>query len=206
MSNALPSITTIKSATRTHIVTRMLLPHLKYLLLFLTTLFYPVISHAENFDQHEYSLKAVFLERFTRFIDWPETKMPEHDNQSFVIAVIGNPQFANLLSDIYQKKKIKGKQVIIQNIDQIEKMDNPNLLYIAPHSNQKLSVILEQARRIPVLTIADTDGFAKKGVMINFYMSKKNKIRFEINERAIKDSGLHISYKLLSVAKIVQSE
>lgn len=206
MSNALLSITTIDFSIRTRIVTRTRLPHLKYLLLFLTTLLFPVTSHTEDFDQHEYKLKAVFLERFTRFIDWPETKNPDNNSESFVIAVIGNPQFANLLSNIYQKKNIQGKQVIIQNIDQIEKMDNPNLLYIAPHTNQKLAVILEQARRTPILTIADTDGFAKKGVMINFYMSKKNKIRFEINERAVKDSGLHISYKLLSVAKIVQSE
>jgi len=180
--------------------------YLKYLFLCVIVQLCPVNSQAENFDQREYNLKAVFLERFTRFIDWPKSTAPDSNSASFVIAVIDNPIFANLLSDIYQKKTIQGKKVLIQNIDQIEKIGRPNLLFITQRSTKELSVILEQVRREPILTISDTKGFSQQGVMINFFMSKKQKIRFEINEREVKASGLQISYKLLSVAKIVETE
>ncbi len=163
-------------------------------------------SNAESFDLREYSLKAVFLERFTRFIDWPEEQSPENNITPFVISIIGNPPFAKLLRDIYQTQKIQGRKVIIQEIHSGDKINNPHLLYISHVSNNELADIIEQTRHSPILTISDTDGFAEQGVMINFFMSRKQKIRFEINELAIKESELHISYKLLSVAKIVETE
>jgi hypothetical protein len=40
------------------------------------------------------------------------------------------------------------------------------------------------------------------GVLINFII-KQNKIRFEINENAVKKSGLQVSYILLNAAEII---
>ena len=54
----------------------------------------------------------------------------------------------------------------------------------------------------PILTIGDYDKYAENGVLINFYI-EDNKIRFEINETALSLSGLHSSYLLLNLAKIV---
>ncbi len=157
----------------------------------------PASSNAADFDLREYSLKAVFLERFTRFIDWPEEQSPENNLKPFVISIIGNPPFADLLRNIYQTQKIQGKKVVIQEIHSGDEINNPHLLYISQVSNNELARILEHTRHSPILTISDTDGFAEQGVMINFFMSNKQKIRFEINERAIKESELHISYKLI---------
>ncbi len=167
-------------------------------------LFTPTSSYATNFDLREYSLKAVFLERFTRFIDWPEEKTSVDALKPFVIGVIGNPQFTDLLNNIYQDQKIQGKKVIVQNLSNIEEAKNAHLLFISGNTDGSLEDILKYAKNLPVLTVSDSDGFAERGVMINFFMSKKQKIRFEINEQAIKNSELRISYKLLSVAKLVE--
>jgi hypothetical protein len=55
-----------------------------------------------------------------------------------------------------------------------------------------------------ILTIGDTKGFGESGVMINF-LTKENKVRFEINLAAARRAGLKISSKLLSLATIVYS-
>jgi hypothetical protein len=54
-----------------------------------------------------------------------------------------------------------------------------------------------------VLTVSDERGFAQQGVGINFY-TEEDKVRFEINQDAVNRSGLRISSKLLSLAKIVR--
>jgi len=177
----------------------------KWLMLLAATLLMPN-SYAEEFDIREYSLKAVFLERFTRFITWPEDKSPESKINPFVIGIIANPHFAELLRDIYRTQEIQGKKVIVRDIDDLESAKNCQLLFISRDSEEELSKILNQTRSLPILTVSDTDGYAEKGVMINFFMSRKQKIRFEINELAIKESKLYISYKLLSVARIVETE
>ena len=173
------------------------------LIALLVWLLFSTSGNASDFDVREYSLKAVFLERFTRFIDWPATDTPENQMEPFVVSVIGNPQFADLLREIYQTQKIQGKKVIVQEPDSISDVKNAHLLFISQDTKKELKKILEQARQSAVLTVSDSDGYAEQGVMINFFMSKKQKIRFEINELAIKESKLYISYKLLSVAKIV---
>jgi hypothetical protein len=66
-------------------------------------------------------------------------------------------------------------------------------------------LILSCTGNKPILTVSDTKGFAEKGVLINFYMMG-DKIKFEINEKAVHESGLVMSYRLLNLARIVHQE
>ncbi len=177
-------------------------PYLKLTLL-ITTLLFSNPGLTTDFDTREYTLKAVFLERFTRFIDWPNDKSTGEETTPFVIGIMGNPNFSALLREIYQNQKIQGKDVIVKDLDNLETLQNIHLLFIANTSDSALKNVLKQVQNTSILTISDTEYFAERGVMINFFMSRKQKIRFEINEQAIKQSDLYISYKLLSVAKIV---
>jgi len=176
------------------------------LTLLITTLLFSNPGLTADFDTQEYTLKAVFLERFTRFIDWPDDKLTDEKTTPFVINIMGNPSFSALLKEIYQNQKIQGRSVIVQEFDNIENLQNTHLLFIANVSDSALKNILKQVKDTSILTVSDAEGFAEKGVMINFFMSSKQKIRFEINEQAFKESELYISYKLLSVAKIVGNE
>jgi len=147
------------------------------------------------------TLKAVFLERFTRFIDWPEN----HNSEPpiFVIGVVGNDSFASLLQSVYRDKKIRQQRVTIKLINTPKDIENCHLVFISNNAASQLTDVINLSRHAPILTVGDSAGFAEQGVLINFY-SSGNKIRFEINETAVKNSGLHMSYKLLSVAKIVE--
>ncbi len=180
-------------------------PYLKLTLL-ITALLFSSPGLTTDFDTREYTLKAVFLERFTRFIDWPNDQSAGEKATPFVIGIMGNPDFSALLKKIYQNQKIQGKNVIVKDLDNLETLQSTHLLFIANISDSTLENVLKQTQNTSILTVSDAEGFAERGVMINFFMSRKQKIRFEINEQAIKQSDLYISYKLLSVAKIVGGE
>jgi hypothetical protein len=55
-----------------------------------------------------------------------------------------------------------------------------------------------------ILTVADVEGAAKRGVMIRF-VTEQNKIRLRINLEAAKAANLTISSKLLRQAVIVEA-
>ena len=154
----------------------------------------------------EYKLKAVFLERFTRFIEWPDPDSRFTDTtKSFNISVIGENPFGSALDDLYSNTKIKNKKVKIIYISKISEIDSCQILFISNSKEKSLDAILDYTKGKPILTVSDHDGFAEKGVIINFYIAN-NKIRFEINENSLIQSNLYMSYLLLNVANIVKGK
>jgi hypothetical protein len=173
----------------------------KILLLSMFWALYPLMGQTT-----EYKLKAVFLERFTRFIEWPAPNTRFSDTtKSFIITVIGDNPFGSALDDLYSSTKIKNKKVKIKYITKISEIDSTNILFISDSKEKSLDAILDYTRGKPILTVSDHDGFAEKGVIINFYIAN-NKIRFEINENSLIQSKLYMSYLLLNVANIVKGK
>ena len=153
-------------------------------------------------QSEEYVLKAAYLERITRFTDWPEEIAMSDTSKPFIIKVIGENPFGTTLEQMYSTTKIKNKSVEIDYISKPKEIDDCHLLFISSSMEKKFPKIIEYTKDKPILTISDTEGFGDKGVLINLYLSEK-RLRFEINETAVKESGLEMSYMLLKVAKII---
>lgn len=152
----------------------------------------------------EYLLKAIFLERFTRFVGWPLEAGLDRAETPFVIGIIGRNPFKSILETLYADQLIKGKPVEIRYLETVEKINGCHMLFIAETDADSLKKIIVAIRDFPVLTISDSTGYGRRGVHINMYMEKKQ-IRFEINHKAARHSGFVISYLLLKVAKLVES-
>lgn len=150
----------------------------------------------------EYELKAEFLERFTRFIDWPNEAGPE---TPFVIGVLAPNPFGRYLDELASSRKVKGRPIVVKEIAAPENADECDLLFVPASHKKNLPRILSKTSGKPILTVGDTDGFAEKGILVNFYTSESN-LRFEINDAAIKKSGLKASSKLLKLARIIGLE
>lgn len=170
----------------------------KIALLLFVLLFVGVVK---SFSQHsEYVMKAVFFEKFSRFIEWP-TEL-SNPNEPFIVTVLGESPFNNILEDIYSTQKIKNRKVIINYVSKISNIKGTHILFISNSEKTHLADILNYSKDKPILTISDTEGFAKQGVLINYYI-EDNKIRFEINETAVKKSGLYISFRLMQTGRII---
>jgi len=171
----------------------------KYLVILCIGFLMPISAVAQ---QSEYTIKAVFLEHFTRFIEWPESSEIADASSPFYVAVIGENPFGTILDQIYAEQKIKNKIVEILYVSSPDEITDCHILFISSSNKERLPEILLLTRNKPILTVSDTDGFAENGVLINFYLAG-SKIKFEINEKAVHESGLVMSYRLLSLARIV---
>jgi hypothetical protein len=178
----------------------MLKEFIKRLGLVILFLSAPHLSLAQDF---EYKVKAEFLERFTRFIEWPDDAALNNPDKSFCICVTGKSPFGGYLEQMAGQVKIKGKTVEIHQIEQLSaELPKCQILFIAQSEKDKLSDILKLTDGKPILTVGDTDGFAQDGVLVNFFNSGSY-IRFEVNIDRAEKSKLKFSSRLLRLAKLV---
>ena len=151
-----------------------------------------------------YVLKAVYLEKFSRFVTWPDECSMDDPDKPFVISIIGKTPLYENLEQIYSTQKINNKKVIVQKISNLNEIENSHILVIAESERKNLQNILNLTQNLPVLTVSEASNFAERGVLINFYKDD-NKLRFEINETAVLKSPLQMSFYLMNSAKIVQN-
>jgi hypothetical protein len=147
----------------------------------------------------EYQVKAEFVERFTRFIDWPAGT---DGHGAFLIGIIGDNPFNGYLQRMAADRRIKGRAVEIRHLTDPTQVDACQIVFICGSERDRLRKILNRTESKPILTISDSAGFAASGVLINFYMSGET-VRFEMNESAIERSGLKVSSRLLKLARLV---
>lgn len=150
----------------------------------------------------EYELKAVYLERMTRFFEWPDATGDFGADDSFVIGVLGENPFGTRLTDLYAERTIKSKNIKVRYLSQLKEIEGCHLLFISRSMSEELPQILEVTAKKPILTVGDTKGFAEKGVLVNLFI-ENDKIRFEINEQGFHEAGILIDSLLLKVSKIV---
>jgi hypothetical protein len=150
----------------------------------------------------EYTIKAVALEKLSLFITWPANAFKNSSTQEFVIGIYGQTAFKDILETVYKDKKIKDRKVKIIAISTLQEFKDCHLLYIPNINLSNLNKVLNYVEGKPILTISDSEGFAEAGCFINFY-EYENKLRFEINQKRMKEAGFTIDYRLLKVSKII---
>jgi hypothetical protein len=152
----------------------------------------------------EHQIKAAFLYNFARFIDWPASAFAD-DSTKMVVGILGEDPFGEDLDQTIQGKKVGGRGLAIKRFRRLEELEPIQILFISSSEKKHLTHILEALQGMSVLTVSEVDGFAQRGVVINFFLENR-KIRFEINVDAAKRAGLRISSKLLRLARVVQED
>lgn len=157
--------------------------------------------HVNAQDYSDYEVKAIFIEKFTNYIKWPENIINNDTAGPVVICVFGESNFYEILKDTYKNKEISGREVVIKQIFKIENLpEKCNILFVPECGFNKLHEILKVTRNKPILTISDTDNYAALGILINFVIME-NKVLFEINKSAVINSGLEFDFRLIKIAK-----
>ncbi len=148
----------------------------------------------------EYEIKAAFLFNFASYVEWPP-RVSADSGGTFIIGVYGDNSFADLLRRTVAGKTVGGRKVEVRKFSAIRDLKPCHILFISSSEESSTSRILSAVRDWHVLTVGESDGFARTGGIIGFYLENK-KVRFEINPNAARRSGLKISSRLLKLAKI----
>lgn len=173
---------------------------LAYIIFMLSTVLAGEAACAEERKPTEYDVKAAYIYNFAKFVEWPAGK-PLDGGATLIVGIIGKDSFGPALAAI--EGKVAGKRNIRVKRDiSLKTARNCDILFISHSEKDHLEEILEAVGDSGVLTIGDTKGFARQGVMINFYM-EENRVRFEINAKSAGRAGLRISSNLLKIARIL---
>lgn len=146
----------------------------------------------------EAELKAEMVERFTRFIDWNVDDLPP-DN--LALCVVGESPLLRPLEKIARSRKIKDRKATVRVVDAAATVDC-HIVVIGGSDKKRLAAVIARTEGHAILTVADSPGSAAAGAIINFFLDAKH-VKFEINTRAARDSGLKVRAKLLRLARVV---
>lgn len=152
----------------------------------------------------EYDLKAIFLFRFSQFVDWPAASFATEE-APFIIGILGDDPFGARLDDAVRDERVNGRPVAIQRYSRLEDVGACQILFIAPSERGRLAAILASLQGRAILTVGDSENFARSGGMIRF-VTVDNKIRLRINLDAARAANLAISSKLLRTADLVSEK
>jgi hypothetical protein len=147
-------------------------------------------------------MKAVFVVNFLRFVDWPPSHLAPAP-APLIVAVLGDRAFIEELRQYARGQAVSGHAIEVKAVDRPEDARGAHLLFIGSSESPNLPAILEIAENSALLTVGDTDGFARAGVILNLY-SLDQRIRIEANPAAATRTGLRLSAHLLRIARIVE--
>jgi hypothetical protein len=148
----------------------------------------------ENAGGKEYAIKADFLYRFIDYVHWKNYSK----SQTFKIAILEESPITTSLIDITKNKKIE-----IKEYKTLNEVGFCNILFVPYNCTVPIETILAKFSGKPVLIVTEQVGLGKKGAHVNFIYIE-NKLKFEVNLKAINKAGIGISSFLLQHAIIVQ--
>jgi hypothetical protein len=156
----------------------------------------PVLAQAQNAERYsEDAVKAVFLYRFTGYIEWPSTS-PRGD---FSIAVLGADGVADALGHLLAGRSIKDRPAHVYKIKRAEDVGDASVVYVGANRTGDLAAIAAVAADRPILIVSSEEGGLAHGSTVNFVLIDQH-VRFEVSLTAANRAGLKISSDLLSVA------
>lgn len=148
----------------------------------------------------ERKLEAVFIGRFASYIEWPAKP-----RDKFVITLLDDNPFGQLLDHLYQDKRIHNKSIELRYANRLEQVGETDVLFITLTSYSARLTAIRYAQKHGILTISEIKGFAESGGIIQLDFVEQ-KPRIKINHAVAVKSGLKIGAPLLSIANVLREE
>lgn len=150
----------------------------------------------------ESDVKAAFLFNSAKFVDWPAEAFA-NDTSPIEIGVFGDDEFAAKLRSLLTDKKAHGRSFEVKRILTPAEAKNVQMIFVANSEIKRFPQVLDVIRKLPILTIGESDQFLDAGGMINI-LFEDTQLRFEVNPDAADKAKLVISSKFLRLAKRIK--
>lgn len=144
----------------------------------------------------EYELKSAFIYNFATFIDWPA----ETGNE--LVLCVAAPQPALDQFKQLESKPVGSMKLVVRHLARGGSVASCNILYVASSEDNAFESWLPELEGKKVLTVAESERWVKKGVMIDLVIEGR-RIVFDVNADAARQVGLNINSRLLRLARKV---
>jgi hypothetical protein len=146
-------------------------------------------------------LKAAFLLNFTKFSEWPE--LPPHT--ALTLCVVGDQAVDRTLSTLARGQRVNDRDLEVKRLASADPVEKCQLLFVAAAETATAKPLLDGARKLPILTVSDLQGFAAATGIVELFV-EGGRMRFAINVDAVQRSKIRVSSRLLQMAKIVNDK
>jgi hypothetical protein len=150
----------------------------------------------------EYLIKAGFIYNFANLVQWPSNAFAQPDSP-IVIGILGEDPFGTILDRVLEGKKVNGRAFRVKRLRSVPDLKECHIVFVSSSEMSRLAEAIHLVKGMPILTIGEIPGFARRGGIINLIL-EDNKVHFEVNVEAAKEADLNISSRLLALARIVQ--
>lgn len=155
-------------------------------------------------DALEREVRAVYLYNFARYVTWPAEAFP-NARTPVRICVLGTDPFGDALDRAVAGETVNGRTLEAVRVGPQDALRGCHILYAASVDDRRAAAALAAAQGRPLLTVGEHDRFLDRGGMIRFRRID-NRVRFDINLKAVERNGLRISARLLGVAAEVRRD
>ena len=155
-----------------------------------------VNAMAQERPMHEVYSMMVF--NFTKYVQWPDHTA----TGEFVIGVVGNSDVFNTLNTWYGGKPRGSKTYVIKKFSNASEVTDCHVVFIDKSRSGEFESINGKVKGKGTLIITDKNGLGEKGSGINF-KTIDNKLKFELNQKALEASNLKVSGALSSMAILI---
>jgi hypothetical protein len=147
--------------------------------------------------------KANLLYNIAKFVEWPDVQAIP--GSPLVFTILGEDDLAGELAGVLSSKSVNGHPVFVRFARRPQDARGSQILYVASSALPQLEAALAAVDSSAILTVSDAPGFAAHGGMVGF-STEGDRVRFEVNLDRAERTGLKLSAKLLSLARLVSSD
>ncbi len=161
------------------------------------------LTAAEQLAVSEYKLKAALIYKLTGFVEWPE-RINKTDFDKFGICILGRDDFGDALDNL-QGNLVGELPIVIKYFTQSSSINTQcQIVFISDSKTPFLRDITRSLLKYPILTLGDSENFAKDGGMLQFTQGDK-RIGFKVNLANSRQAGLKIAAPFLNISTVLDT-
>jgi hypothetical protein len=146
--------------------------------------------------------KASFLYNIAKFVEWPATSF-KNPNDPVVCCLLGDGPFERKLEQLTNPQFIEKRRFLFQHAVDAAQIKGCHILFVNSSEQKRWRSLASEVHGRGVLTIGETEDFIVEGGVIRLSV-ENGKASIQINRDAADEEGLHISSRLLSLARIIK--
>ncbi len=146
----------------------------------------------------ERAVRAAYVFNLIKYVEWPS------QDRELTIGLAGDAATGEVMEKLLNGRASDGETVRVVRSPSDEELAKCRVLYIADGQAGEALRFLEKVRGRSILTVGETEAFARAGGMIGLVNSGDH-IQIEVNLDAAQSAGIRISSRVLNLATIVRT-
>src|SRR6267378_1369886 len=129
-----------------------------------------VEAHAQDSSvSSEYLIKAGFIYNFANLVQWPSNAFAQ-PNSPIVIGILGEDPFGTILDRVLEGKKVNGRVFLVKRLKSVTDLKECHIVFVSSSEMAHLAEAIHLVKGMPILTIGEIPGFARRGGIINLVL------------------------------------